>query len=114
MDSGEKFGRDLGERIKSRVHDRIRDGGYHGGGRYNGMIPGAVILAIGAIFLLNNMGIVDAGHFFQFWPLILIFAGIVKLFDPCRRAWGVMLLVFGVLLLIQGAGLIILAFRVRA
>jgi len=50
MDSGEKFGRDLGERIKSRVNDRIRNGGYHGGGRYNGMIPGAVILAIGAIF----------------------------------------------------------------
>jgi predicted membrane protein len=104
MDSGEKFGRDLGERIKSRVHDRIRDGGYHGGGRHNGMIPGAIILAIGAIFLLNNMGIVNAGHFFQFWPLILVFAGIVKLFDPCRRAWGAILLIFGVLLQLNHHG----------
>jgi predicted membrane protein len=109
MDSGEKFGRDLGERIKTRVHGRIREGGYgggdgHGGHGYGGLIPGAVILAIGAIFLLNNMGIVNAGHFFQFWPLILIFAGIVKMFDPCRRAWGAMLLVFGVLLQLNQLG----------
>ncbi len=104
MDSGEKFGRDLSDRIKSRVNDRIRNGGYHGGGRYNGMIPGAVILAIGAIFLLNNMGIVNAGHFFQFWPLLLIFAGIVKLFDPCRRIWGAILIVFGLLLQLNHLG----------
>jgi predicted membrane protein len=104
MDSGEKYGRDLAEKIKSRVNDRIRNGGRYGNGRYNGLIPGAVILAIGAIFLLNNMGIVNAGHFFQFWPLILIFAGIVKLADPCRRAWGAMLLVFGVLLQMNQLG----------
>jgi len=94
MESGDKYGRDLGEQIKSRISSRIHNSMGSGGGRYNGLIPGAVILAIGAIFLLNNMGIVNAGHFFQFWPLILIFAGIVKLADPCRRAWGAMLLVF--------------------
>ena len=91
MESGEKYGRDLGEQIKSRITSRIHNGMGSGGmgsggGRYHGLIPGAVILAVGAIFLLNNMGIVNAGHFFQFWPLILIFAGIVKLADPCRRA----------------------------
>src|SRR6266853_254377 len=90
MEIGDKHGRDLGEQIKSGITSRIHNSRGSGGGRYNGMIPGAVILAVGAIFLLNNMGIVNAGHFFQFWPLILIFAGIVKLADPCRRAWGAM------------------------
>src|SRR5258708_23681655 len=104
MDSGEKYGRDVAERIKSRVKDRIRNGGHHRGGRYGGLVPGAVTLAIGAIFLLDNLGIVRAGHFLQFWPLILIFAGIVKLADPCRRAWGAMLLVFGGLLQLNQLG----------
>ena len=109
MESGEKYGRDLGEQVKSRITSRIQNGMGSGGmgsggGRYHGLIPGAVILAVGAIFLLNNMGIVNAGHFFQFWPLILIFAGIVKLADPCRRAWGAMLLVFGLLLQLNQLG----------
>lgn len=96
---GNKFKRDLEDRIKSRIPNRMvnRD-------RYSGLVPGAVILAIGAIFLLNNMGIVNAGHFFQFWPLILIFAGLAKLVNPCGRAWGVILIVFGSLLQLNALG----------
>ncbi|HEY6129779.1 MAG TPA: DUF5668 domain-containing protein [Candidatus Acidoferrum sp.] len=97
--NGNQFRRDLEDRIKSRVPNRMgsRD-------RYSGLVPGAVILAIGAIFLLNNMGIVNAGHFFQFWPLILIFAGLVNLANPCRRIWGAILLVSGVLLQLNQLG----------
>ena len=97
--NGNQFRRDLEDRIKSRAPNRrgSRD-------RYSGLVPGAVILAIGAIFLLNNMGIVNAGHFFQFWPLILIFAGLVNLANPCRRIWGAILLVSGVLLQLNQLG----------
>ena len=96
---GDKYGRDLGEQIRSRVRDRMtnRD-------RYSGLIPGAVILAIGAIFLLNNLGYVKAARFWQFWPLFLIFAGLVKLSVPSRRAWGAILLVFGILLQLNQLG----------
>jgi predicted membrane protein len=106
---GEKFGRDLEERIKSRIHNRIGGIG-GGGGRYQGLIPGAIILAVGAIFLLNNMGIVRAGNFFRFWPLILIFAGLVKLADPCRRAWGAVLVVAGLLLQFDQFGFVHVSF----
>jgi predicted membrane protein len=100
MDTGgEKFGRDLQEQIKSRIHDKMKN---HE--RYAGLVPGAIILAVGAIFLLNNMGIVRAGSFFQFWPLCLVFAGLVKLADPCRRVWGVILLVIGILLQLNQLG----------
>jgi predicted membrane protein len=98
---GDKYGRDLEQQIKSRVRDRMKNRE-----RYSGLIPGAVILAIGAIFLLNNLGIVNAGHFWQFWPLFLIFSGLVKIADPTRRFWGAMLLGFGVLLQVNQLGLI--------
>jgi len=58
VNGGDNLGRNLEERIKSRIHNRMS-----GGSRYHGLIPGAIILAIGAIFLLNNMGIVRAGNF---------------------------------------------------
>jgi len=48
---GDKYGRDLEEQIKARMYGRMRNRD-----RYSGLIPGAIILAIGAIFLLNNMG----------------------------------------------------------
>jgi predicted membrane protein len=100
METGEdKYGRDFEDRIKTRAFHRMRNRD-----RYSGLIPGAVILAIGTIFLLNNLGIVKAGHFWQFWPLFLIFAGFVKLADPSRRAWGAILLFFGVLLQLNQLG----------
>src|SRR5258707_6726414 len=73
-------------------------------GSYQGLIPGAVILAIGAIFLLDNLGVVNAGRIWMFWPLILIFAGLVKLLDPCRRSWGAMLMALGVFFLLNSLG----------
>lgn len=108
---GDKFKRDLEEQIKSRVYDRIREKRERrfermkNRGPYTGLIPGAIILAIGAIFLLNNLGIIDAHHLWEFWPLLLIFSGLVKFFDPCRRAWGVILLAFGVLLQLNQLGI---------
>jgi len=96
---GDRFRRDLEEQIKSRVHNGIRNRG-----RYQGLLPGAILLAVGAIFLLDNFGLIRAWRFWQFWPLILIFAGLVKLADPCRRALGAVLLVFGVLLQMNELG----------
>ena len=105
INGGDNFGGNLEERIKSRIRNRMS-----GGSRYQGLIPGAIILAIGAIFLLNNVGIVRAGNFFRFWPLFLIFAGLVKLADPCRRAWGAVLVVVGVLLQFDQLGFVHVSF----
>jgi len=108
---GDKFGRDLKQEIKDRVYDRAqakrepRFNRMKNRGPYSGLIPGAIILAIGAVFLLNNLGYVQARHLLDFWPLLLIFAGVVKLLDPCRRAWGVILIFFGVFLLLNQLGI---------
>ena len=96
---GDKYARDLEEQIKSRVYAKMRNRD-----RYSGLIPGAIILAIGAILLLNNMGFINAGHFWQFWPLLLIFAGLVKLMDATRRVWGALIVILGILLQLNQLG----------
>jgi predicted membrane protein len=107
---GDNYKRDLEQEIKSRVYDRAQEkrerrfNRMKNRSRYAGIIPGAIILAIGTIFLLNNLGYVQARHLLDFWPVLLIFAGLVKLADPCRRAWGVILIFFGVFLLLNQLG----------
>ncbi|HVO58924.1 MAG TPA: DUF5668 domain-containing protein [Dongiaceae bacterium] len=103
MDSGEKFRQNLEDQIRSRVdRDLMRKSQAD---PYTGMIPGVVILALGAIFLLSNLGVINGAHFWQFWPVILILAGAARLADPCRRNWGVILIVLGVLLQLNGLGI---------
>jgi hypothetical protein len=45
------------------------------------MVPAIVLIAVGAIFLLNNLHIVYANEIFRYWPAILIAVGMVKLVD---------------------------------
>jgi hypothetical protein len=35
------------------------------------VIAGAILMALGILFLLDNLGFVDAGDVFRYWPLIL-------------------------------------------
>lgn len=41
------------------------------------MVPGVVLIAVGGIFLLEDLDILDAWNFWQlFWPGLIIFAGV--------------------------------------
>ncbi len=43
----------------------------------SGVIAGLIIVVLGAIFLSNNLGLVDGlGDLFRFWPAILIALGV--------------------------------------
>lgn len=48
------------------------------------MALGVVLVVIGAIFLLESTGVIDAG-FAQLWPAILIAVGLVILYERFRR-----------------------------
>ncbi|NQV15517.1 hypothetical protein HQ531_08675 [bacterium] len=57
------------------------------------------IIAIGAIFLLQSLNIMNLGHFIgDWWPLVLIVAGFSKLQNEDRRN-GSILFIVGLLLL---------------
>jgi len=66
------------------------------------MIPGIILIAIGALFLLDNLHILHVSTWFAYWPVILIAFGLVKLVDSThtggRIAGGAMLTVGGLFL----------------
>lgn len=48
------------------------------------MALGVVLVVIGAIFLLESVGVIDAG-LAELWPVILIALGLVILYERLRR-----------------------------
>jgi len=42
------------------------------------LIFGGFIIVVGILFLLDNMGLIDAGNFFDYWPSIFIIIGLVR------------------------------------
>jgi hypothetical protein len=66
------------------------------------MVPGLILIGIGALFLLDNLHIVHVSTWFAYWPVILIAVGLVKLVDSThtggRIAGGVLMSVGGLFL----------------
>jgi hypothetical protein len=75
-----------------------------------GVYVGALIVAVGLILLLDQLGYVSAGYIFRFfWPAIFIFFGTelaVCRNNPSRRLIGILLVCFGVLLLFGSLGIL--------
>lgn len=40
------------------------------------MFPGLLLILIGALILLNNLGVLEGGFWKWFWPLVLIIIGV--------------------------------------
>jgi predicted membrane protein len=68
------------------------------------LVLGFLIIAVGVIFTLDNLDIVNAHHVLRYWPALLIIYGAVKTFSPDTRGgqfWGVVLMFVGAGLLID-------------
>jgi predicted membrane protein len=97
---------EMRDKVMRQVHDRMSARMRCGSGRgIGGLIPGAVILAVGVIFLLDSLGYVRARHFLQFWPMILIFIGASKIARHDSRVWGVLLVLFGLFVQLSNLGI---------
>jgi predicted membrane protein len=72
-------------------------------------VIGIGVLAVGAILLLDNFGIMDAGDLFRFWPVLLILIGISHLVRPrgsrCLSS-GLIWIGVGTVILLSSLGLI--------
>jgi len=55
------------------MHDHNRRGGR--------IIAGSVLLLAGLALLLRNAGLLPIGSLWQYWPVILIAAGVAKLLN---------------------------------
>ena len=58
---------------------------YIGEGRQTSrLIGGALLLLLGLLFALQNLGIVRAGHLGDYWPLLLVWVGLSRMLGPRR------------------------------
>src|SRR5215467_5330312 len=77
------------------------------------LVPAIVLIAVGAIFLLNNLHLVYVRELFRYWPAILVAVGIVKLVDSqdnSGRAGGGVLVALGGIFLAQSLGFLDIRF----
>jgi Domain of unknown function (DUF5668) len=76
--------------------------------RNDKLIPGLILVMIGAIFLLNNFGYIDFhwGNLFHLWPIFLVIGGVNLVFANNKSPWATILkisvVVAGFALLIFG------------
>lgn len=90
------------------MHCRHRRG-HHRHSPYSRIITGGIIIIVGIIALLGNLGILDARNMLQFWPAIFIIIGTVKL-THTRRPGGYLIgsafVAAGGLMMLNNAGII--------
>lgn len=68
------------------------------------IVAGVILLGLGALFLLDNFGVLDARDFLRFWPAILLALGLTRLMAPGKpedRGAGVVLTVLGAVFLLR-------------
>lgn len=63
------------------------------------LIGGALLLLLGVLFALQNLGMVRAGHLGDYWPLLLVWVGLSRMLGPRRGrhfASGLVVFLLGV------------------
>ncbi len=77
-------------------------------------IAGLVLILLGVLFTLDNLGLVDAGNVWDYWPLILIAVGVARILYPRKpggRAWGAIEVGVGVFFLLRNLGFFWISFH---
>jgi predicted membrane protein len=101
----EAFRANLRDKIRARAAGHARWRGHDS--FQHGVIWGGIICAIGVILLLDHLGMVSADRLWRFWPLLIVFAGVVNLFSQTGgRAWGGLLIVVGTFFQLDSLGII--------
>ena len=52
--------------------------------RLSRLIAGALLLLVGTLFVMQNLGFVHAGRLADYWPLFLVWIGLSRMFGPTR------------------------------
>jgi uncharacterized integral membrane protein len=88
---------------------------YDSGGRQTSrLIAGALLLILGVLFALQNLGVVRAGHLGDYWPLLLVWVGLSRMLGPRRGrhfASGLVILLMGVFFQLDRLDVILVPMR---
>jgi predicted membrane protein len=103
-DPGDAYAKSLKDRITREAQEEAS--AWTGSPRHRrGITPrlllGLTIMAAGILLALDNLGLVDAGVFLRFWPVVFIFVGTLKLTAApgCSRRGGFFWIILGLALL---------------
>ena len=101
------------EARKARWEQRMaRRGGNPGS---HGIFFGAIVVAIGTLLLLDNLGIVRFHDIWQYWPVLLVAWGVSRIVDsnsPAGYVWGGAVALVGAFLLLDTLDIIVFNFAV--
>jgi predicted membrane protein len=81
------------------------------------MVIGLSVIALGMLFLLDNLGILEFSYAFRLWPVIFILAGALKFTQSTSgggRVVGGIFIALGIVLLLKALGFIYVSWRVLA
>jgi cell wall-active antibiotic response 4TMS protein YvqF len=68
------------------------------------LVMGVLLVFVGMLFLLDNLGVWEAGQVFRYWPLALMAMGVPALIAPkdtADPAWGITLTSAGLFFLLR-------------
>jgi len=73
------------------------------------LVIGLAIIVAGILFMLDNLGLVHAEHYLEYWPVVLVAIGVVQMVQTgswVGYGWSLVWIVGGLWLLGQNIGLI--------
>jgi len=101
------------EQRRARWEDRMSRRQYRSGN--HGIFFGAIVVGLGCLLLLDNLGIVRFRDIWQYWPVLLIAFGAARVLDsrtPSGWIWGGLVTLFGAFLLLDTLDIIAFNFAV--
>src|ERR1700734_2673048 len=87
---------------RARWEDRMSRRPYRSG--THGLFFGAIVVAVGCLLLLDNLGIVRFHDIWQYWPVLLVAYGVSRIVDartPSGYVWGGVSALIGAFLLLD-------------
>jgi len=100
--------RDLGQSIREDVRRRVGHDFHRRGPGTQGVIFAVIIIALGVLLFLDNLGLFRFHDIWQFWPVALIALGVSKLFDTKGiggQVWAAMWILVGTAFLLDHLGI---------
>jgi predicted membrane protein len=94
---GKKFGANLRDQIQQEIDQSLGARNLRPR-RHSGMIPGIILIVVGTLFLLDHMGIIQAEHYWIYWPLTLVAIGLARVFRHGERVIGIGFILVGTVL----------------
>jgi predicted membrane protein len=91
------------EARRARWEERMARKSYRHSGTH-GIFFGAIVVAIGCLLLLDNLGIVRFHDIWQYWPVLMVAWGVSHVVDsrtPSGWVWGAVVALFGAFLLLD-------------